>query len=191
MQHFYHDRDKFPENWFTFPNLYKQFVDISKNGDTIVEIGSYKGQSTVCMAVEIANLKKDINFYAIDTWEGSQENKDLKSPHFTHNLDKLYETYLKNISSVESYIKNIRADSAQSASLFEDESVDIAFIDACHEYECVHKDILAWLPKIKSGGILSGHDYNHGWPGVNQAVHELLGIQNIQSTEYCWVYRVK
>jgi hypothetical protein len=143
------------------------------------------------MAVEIANSNKQINFYAIDTWDGSKENKDFNSPHFTHNLDQLYEIYLKNVLSVQYYIKNIKADSAQSASLFADKSVDIAFIDACHEYECVYKDILAWLPKIKSGGILSGHDYNHGWPGVDQAVHELLGIQNIKSTEQCWIYRVK
>lgn len=190
MKHFYNDNNKFPENWFTFPNLYKYFIDISKNGDTIVEIGSYKGQSTVYMAVEIANSNKDIKFYAIDTWEGSKENINPSSIYFMSNINQLYNIYQNNISSVSSYITSIRSDSIKSAELFIDKSVDIAFIDACHEYECVYKDIKAWLPKIKAGGILAGHDYNHGWPGVNIAVNELLGEKNIMTSEYCWVYRV-
>lgn len=190
MQHFYTDKNKFPENWFTFPNLYSSFVNELKDGDTMVEIGSYKGQSTVYMAVEICNSNKDIRFYAIDTWEGSKENKDKSSVHFSANLDDLYNTYVNNISSVQQYITNIRADSVMSASMFKEKSINIAFIDACHEYECVYNDIIAWLPKIKNGGILAGHDYNHNWPGVNKAVDNLLGANNIQTSEFCWIYRV-
>lgn len=190
MQHFYNDRSKFPENWFTFPNLYKSFIEKSSDGDTIVEIGSYKGQSTAYMAVEIVNSGKKINFYAVDTWEGSKENLDSSSVHFTPDIDNLYQIYLSNISSVIKYINNIRLDSLNAAKLFKDKSVSIVFIDACHEYSCVYNDIIAWLPKIKSGGILAGHDYNHGWPGVNQAVNEIFGINNISTSEYCWIYQV-
>lgn len=190
MKHFYHDSTKFPENWFTFPNLYSSFCKELKNGDIMVEIGSYKGQSTVYMATEICNSHKNIKFYAIDTWEGSDENRDQLSPHFTHNLDTLYETYLNNTLPVQQYITNIRADSVESANIFQSKSVDIVFIDACHEYSCVYNDILAWLPKIKCGGILAGHDYNHNWPGVNRAVDEILGVNNINISEFCWIYRV-
>jgi hypothetical protein len=188
MNHFYQDYKKFPENWFTFPTLYSNFVKILNNQETIVEIGSYKGQSTVYMAVEIANSNKKINFYAIDTWEGSKENRDKFSPHFTYNIDKLYDIYLNNISSVNNYINNIKMESIKASLLFEDESIDIVFIDACHEYECVYEDIMAWLPKVKNKGILAGHDYNHGWPGVNKAVDEILGKNNIKTSEFCWIY---
>jgi hypothetical protein len=191
MNHFYSDKNKFPENWFTFPRLYSYFVDKINNGGSIVEIGSYKGQSTVYMAVEIANSNKTIDFYAIDTWEGSAENIDESSPHFNININELYSTYLNNISSVSKYIRNIKSSSIEASKLFKKKSLDIVFIDACHEYSCVHQDISTWLPKVKSGGILAGHDYNHGWPGVNAAVHEILGIQNIKTQEYCWIYEVK
>jgi len=40
-------------------------------------------------------------------------------------------------------------------------SVDIVFIDADHRYSSVVKDITAWAPKVKNGGILSGHDCNN------------------------------
>jgi len=171
--------------------LYTSFVHRLNDGGSIVEIGSYKGQSTAYMAVEIANSNKTIEFYAIDTWEGSAENIDKSSPHFNTNISELYSTYLNNTSSVSQYIRNIKSNSIEASKLFENESVDIVFIDACHEYSCVHEDILAWLPKVKKGGILAGHDYNHGWPGVNTAVNEILGVHNIKTQEYCWIYEVK
>jgi hypothetical protein len=190
MNHFYRNTDKFPENWFTFPKLYSYFVDIIKDNGTIVEIGSYKGQSTVYMAVEIANSNKNICFYAIDNWEGSDEITNKLSPYYNKNIDLLFDTYLCNIEPVKQYIKNIRADSVESAKFFENKSVDIVFIDACHEYSCLKQDIEVWMPKIKNGGILAGHDYNNGWSGVNLAVDEIFGKKNIQTQEYCWIYNI-
>jgi len=66
-------------------------------------------------------------------------------------------------------------------------NIDMVFIDADHSYEGVHNDILKWLPKVKSGGIISGHDYGlnpagvNRFPGVDRAVHELLGEENIKT----------
>ena len=52
-----------------------------------------------------------------------------------------------------------------------DSSLDFVFIDALHTYEGVKEDLQAWMPKIKKGGFLSGHDF--GMDGVNKAVKEL------------------
>lgn len=66
--------------------------------------------------------------------------------------------------------------------------VDLVFIDGDHSYEGCAGDIEAWLPNIKSGGILAIHDYKKAtltydeetcphprpWPGVDRAVDELL-----------------
>jgi hypothetical protein len=59
-----------------------------------------------------------------------------------------------------------------TAKEFEDESIDFVFIDANHTYEFVSKDIAAFLPKMKKGGIMAGHDFNGAHPGVVQAVIE-------------------
>jgi hypothetical protein len=61
---------------------------------------------------------------------------------------------------------------AEAALQVDDASVDFIFIDASHEYEGVKADILAWKPKIKPGGMLSGHDID--FPSVKQAVDELV-----------------
>ena len=54
---------------------------------------------------------------------------------------------------------------------FEDNSIDMVFIDADHTYEAVKYDIERWLPKTTK--LISGHDYNDpGHPGVKQAVDE-------------------
>lgn len=73
------------------------------------------------------------------------------------------------------------------------ESVNMVFVDGEHSYEGCKSDIEAWLPIVKSGGIIAVHDYQkhmilpsedglHAdgphpkpWPGVDQAVDELLG----------------
>ena len=62
--------------------------------------------------------------------------------------------------------------SVDGAKLFDDSSVDLVFIDANHTYEHVKEDIEAWYPKIRDGGILSGHDFNGDFPGVEKAVRE-------------------
>lgn len=67
----------------------------------------------------------------------------------------------------------INEDSAVAASQVEDESLDFVFIDGDHTYEACKRDILAWLPKVKPAGWITGHDYFE-FPGVKQAVDELL-----------------
>ena len=90
---------------------------------------------------------------------------------------------------VEKYYKSIRKNSIEAADQFEDESLDFVFIDASHEYEDVKKDIQIWLPKIKKGGILAGHDYYIGYdyfPGVKAAVNECLS--NFETYADCFIY---
>jgi Methyltransferase domain len=73
--------------------------------------------------------------------------------------------------------------------------VDVVFLDGSHEYEAVRRDILAWMPRIKSGGMLAGHDINDHYPGVGRAVHELCpGAEVRPAAEEggwggCWVWR--
>ena len=60
---------------------------------------------------------------------------------------------------------------------------DLIFIDADHNYESVKADIAAWRGALKPGGIMCGHDYlgdSYGsFPGVDRAVHEAFGKENI------------
>jgi len=52
--------------------------------------------------------------------------------------------------------------------------LDSVFIDAGHEYENASADIQEWMPLIKKGGLICGHDYSTGFPGVMDAVNEFV-----------------
>ncbi len=61
--------------------------------------------------------------------------------------------------------------SDECAKRFDDEFFDLVFIDADHSEDAVRIDLRAWLPKVKTGGVISGHDYgSHNHPGVKTAV---------------------
>lgn len=164
--------------------LYRRMVFDAKGDSHFVEVGSWKGRSTSLMAVEIINSGKRIKFDCVDTFMGGEEHQDYKSIQ----EGTLYQEFLKNIEPVKSVVTPIVGDSAHSASFYKDESLDFVFLDADHTYEGVLRDINAWLPKVKPGGILAGDDIgNHDHPGVHMAVFETL--ENISVSDKVWVYK--
>lgn len=191
MIHYAHTID----GWFSDGdcNFYRSAVDFLKSDlHHIVEIGSYKGKSASFMAVELCNLKLDhpVKFDCVDTWEGSEEHQ--KGSH-AESVDvvngTLYETFTNNMKPVEGYYHAVRTTSLDAAKLYDDRSLDLVFIDAAHDYDNVKADILAWLPKVRLGGIISGHDYCGAWPGVIQAVNELIQNPQVFTQSVCW-YKV-
>jgi GR25 family glycosyltransferase involved in LPS biosynthesis/predicted O-methyltransferase YrrM len=185
INHIYQNPE-FGEEWFSYPDLYKSMVEKFPSGSKFVEVGSWKGKSSAYMAVEIANSRKEIDFYCVDTWEGSIEHKN------NTEISMLYDIFLSNMKPVESYYTPLKMKSLDAVSRFGDHSLDFVFIDASHEYEDVKADIIAWLPKIKPGGILAGHDYYISdfdyYPGVKQAVNE--EFSEFEAKYNCWIFQV-
>jgi hypothetical protein len=172
IQHIYKG-EQFGEDWFTYPNFYKDMVNKFPSESKFVEVGSWKGKSSSYMATEIANSGKNISFYCVDKGE--------EVASFTNNMKPL-----------EKYYTLMKMDSLSAAKCFEDRSLDFVFIDASHEYNDVKSDIIAWMPKVREGGILAGHDYHEDMsyePGVCKAVNEL--INGFIVSEMCWIYEVK
>ena len=183
MEHFY---QTIGEDWFSYPDLYKRIIDTNQSGSHFVEVGSWKGRSSSFMSVEIINSNKNIKFDCVDTWNGSIE-------HTSYDVikeEKLYDVFLSNIEPVKQVINPIRMSSIEASKLYEDNSLDFVFIDASHEYEDVKADILAWLPKVKVGGILAGHDYGT-FEGVDKAVNEIFNFADLEISEDCFIYKKK
>jgi hypothetical protein len=80
-------------------------------------------------------------------------------------------------------VTHIVHDSAKSAYLFADNSLEFVFVDADHRYDAVKRDLNAWMPKIKIGGILAGDDYNSTYPGVTKGVFDIFGF-HCPATDY-------
>lgn len=180
MEHIY----QHVQGWFGFPNLYSSMVKNAKNNSHFVEVGAWLGKSALYMAVEIMNSGKNIRFDCVDTWEGSEEHKNM---HIVKDK-QLYNQFLKNIEPVKTIINPIKLPSLEATKTYLDNSLDFVFIDASHDYENVKNDIWAWYPKVKVGGVLCGHDFND-WPGVRGAVFEFLDKNKYDlsiNSEECW-----
>jgi len=182
MEHFF-NQEHFGENWFSFSELYSDMVKKFPCGSKFVEVGCWKGKSSAYMAVEIVNSNKKIEFTCVDIWKEGEGD-------LYYSPKDIYQTFKNNMLPVENYYKDIRMDSIDASKLFADESLDFVFIDACHQYDCVKNDIIAWKPKIRKGGILAGHDYSEYWPSVKKAVEELLP-NNFYTIDTCWIHDVK
>ncbi len=98
----------------------------------------------------------------------------------------IYLGHVRVMEKAHPNLELLEMDSVEAANILKDGILDLAFIDADHSYESVVGDIIAWLPKVRSGGILCGHDYwqSHPHPlphvdGVKRAVDERFG-DNVQ-----------
>ena len=155
-----------------------------KNG-VIVEVGVYGGASIL----EIVDICTENNnkIYAIDPWELVSNsngedliNKKAKLELLRKNLKEVRVNLEKVIDDLDygETLKLIQDFSAGAVKKFEDNSIDVAFIDGNHSYASVKEDLRLWLPKIKKGGCLWGDDYV--WPSVKHAVDDFCKNNNIK-----------
>jgi predicted O-methyltransferase YrrM len=175
MEHFYNNI----EGWFSYDYIYKHAVETAQDGELFVEVGSFKGRSSAYLAVEILNSGKKIQFDCVDTWEGSSEHQEGALAEVKEVVaGTLYETFTNNMKPVEGLYRAVRMTSLEAASQYADNSIDFLMLDGAHEYEAVKLDILAFLPKMKNGGVITGDDVWDG-TGPAKAAQELLAQYSV------------
>lgn len=100
--------------------------------------------------------------YSIDPW-----------PVIEHYL-----AATKNLSAFGDRSRPLKLPSLVAARLFDIGSLDFVYIDGDHAYEAVAADIGAYWPKLRSGGILAGHDYQLSGD-VGRAVDEFAQRESL------------
>jgi len=172
------------EGWFDFHTFYNSVLDRLPQDYIFVEVGVWKGKSLSYFVIESINKSKNGKIYAVDHWLGSEEHQKDSWAYdpLTQIEDGLYNEYCKNIVPIRDYIFDIKNSSEVASNTFENQSIDAVFIDASHDYDNVYRDISSWYPKVKFGGIISGHDYD--WPGVNSAVNNFAKAHNMGIVSY-------
>ncbi len=138
----------------------------------MAEIGCYTGESTELFS----KSGKFKEIYSIDPWGTNIDYDELS----IDNMDIVEQLFDARIAKLQTPVHKIRRTSTEAVEICKDNFFDFMYIDGNHKYEAVKEDILGWLPKIKSNGIIAGHDYNHAYEGVIQAVNEIFGKDNIQ-----------
>lgn len=202
MKHFYQNIIS-ESDWFTYSDFYSKIINKFETNSHFVEIGSWRGRSSVYMAVEIINSQKKIKFDCIDPFYFEKYYKEglnqyQQNPYYIddYDFDKVYLDFLENIKPVNHIINHIKDFSTNASKLYKNNSIDFVFLDGNHLYKSVIADIDHWLPKIKIGGIISGHDF---WneehylyqEGVNKAVVEKFGNNITITDDGCWYFEKK
>jgi hypothetical protein len=144
----------------------------------VIDVGVWKGQSTITMAQAMKSARIDGCVLAVDTFLGSEEHWTREQSLFarSHGLPDLYRTFLSNVykAGVHEYIVPMPQTSLTAAAILQRLNVRAAIVhvDASHEYEDVLRDADAYWKLLEDGGFLIGDDYHETWPGVVRAAGE-------------------
>ena len=146
---------------------------------SVLEIGSFMGRSATVFGLRLKQEGGELN--CVDPWftdfsthmvpEGKTSRQVFDATMAEHGLEPAI------------YAEK----SLEAAPKFEDASLDLVFIDGDHDM--IREDIKAWLPKLKQGGMLCGHNHQPEMAMVQKVVDELYPHREIVGT--IWSCKVK
>lgn len=160
--------------------LYQAAKNCSGKG-VIVEIGSWKGKSTIPLGLGSQDGKK-IKIYAIDPHTGSPDQQEFGKPIWT------LEKFKKNINAIgiSNLVEPMVATGEETVAIW-NKPVELIYIDAqFHDYQLTKNLLLSWSKYLVNGGVLALHNtapslkdiFNglpmHGCPGPKQAAKECI-----------------
>lgn len=135
------------------------------------EIGVAGGDYSQKLCQNIPGLE----LHCVDPWEIYKENRR------GGGRDQQYSNWDKAHRLLEGFnVTYHRCFSTEALKDFEDGSLDFVFIDGNHDFDYVMEDIIGWSRKVRSGGIVAGHDfYNFHNSGVIEAVCTYIQIHKL------------
>lgn len=136
----------------------------------IVEIGSFKGRSTVWLASGSRKAGREV-IYAVDTHLGSPEHR-IGGDMATHmpsegTTEFVFRENIKQ-AGVEDWVVPFVMSSDDALRLWRD-PIRLLFIDAEHTYEAVRRDFQSWQRHVVVGGLVAFHDVDR-WDGSPQVL---------------------
>jgi hypothetical protein len=120
-----------------------------------VEVGVCRGS----FSRTILEKWKGHTLYSVDPWIHQSVAMDVSDESQVNQDDNL-RACREALRPFKLRSCIIRKTSTDAAKIMFD-SFDFVYIDARHDYRSVTQDLKTWWPKIKKGGLLSGHDYKN------------------------------
>lgn len=116
-----------------------------------VEIGVRDGSYSLTLMQNVT----DLTLYGVDPYEPHKGYRDHVRKSTFEGFEAEAHTKLDDWPKYY-FVRKYSADAVKN---IPDESLDFVYIDGDHSFYEVTHDIDKWLPKIRSGGIISGDDY--------------------------------
>jgi len=154
------------------------------------EVGVHAGETTVSL---LSGLPLICEYHAVDPWESYEKynGKTYRKPG--HKRLKTWPAVMENfLQATKPYSDKVftyRMQSTEAVYEFTDNYFDWIFIDANHDYPYIKENLEIWTPKVKNGGIVSGHDYDNGkWVGIKKAVDEFVPKEKLNIIPDCYIW---
>lgn len=158
----------------------------------VAELGVREGTTMKHLLNQCRGL---VYYLGVDLWEPQPDNDGPEDymgvPHFRNYRAALeiQQDWERDHHIFGARVELIKGHTLEVAKTIKDRFFDLVFVDADHGYPACKNDILAWKPKVKSEGILCGHDYH--WPTVRKSVQECLVVNEVMEGEnHIWWVRV-
>lgn len=169
------------QGWFEFPEVADVLIGNLKP-DLIIEVGSWKGASTVPMAKTMRRYRDDCAILCVDTWLGSAEHWMKTEWHgllqCRSGYPGLYRQFLVNMvhEGLQDVVVPLPLPSYQAAIVLTRIGLwaPLIYVDGGHDYVSVSQDLESYWPCLMPGGVLFGDDYGPAWPGLVKAVGEFV-----------------
>jgi hypothetical protein len=133
-----------------------------------IEVGLWKAD----FAKQMLEARENLIWYGVDPYM-EYGRKHRKQPAW----DAICERVRKKMEPFGYHFVLVRRPS-EKAFMYLPPEVDFVFIDGNHDEDFVYNDLQLYEPRLKEGGIMSGHDYNRPKPGVRNAVNRYVEENN-------------
>ena len=107
----------------------------------IVEIGSWKGKSTICLGLG-SRAGNGVRIFAVDP------HADYRFGDFKENVER---------AGIADLVTPVASLSQPAADDFH-EPIELLFVDGSHDEALVREDFDKWVPKVVDGGWVAFHD---------------------------------
>jgi hypothetical protein len=185
--------------WFDWQATYREWIrEVPKNGK-LVEVGVYLGRSLAFLASEaIAQGRHDVTIIGVDPWVTEawmlRDHGDTFAKYSaTNDMHEVVRGIMREHAPAElERVMLVRAKSVDAWGSIRKHGgldlVDRVYIDGDHTEAAVRADIAAWLPLVKPGGVIAGHDFGNF--GVEPAVRAAFG-DDFEVRGATWLHRVR
>lgn len=129
------------------------------------EIGVYRGD----FSAHILSEWKGEILYSIDSWTHQGNMFDASDASHAEHMKNMRacKEKLRPFKKRSVIIREYSHHAAHAFAKYDNAELDFVYIDAAHDYRSVWSDLETWFPRIKSGGLFSGHDYKNSFVRKN------------------------
>jgi len=129
-------------------SLVKLFRDLD------FRVGAEIGTERALFARRLCHVNPQLKLYCVDPWQAYKGYREHVSQP---KLDGFYDLAKARLAPYNATL--VRKFSVDASRDFKDESLDFVYVDGNHNLLHVIQDLWYWVPKVRVGGLVCGHDY--------------------------------